>query len=88
MVWVTSSRAESRLQQRGWSSRDGLMASSFSSSAAELRIAGFLSRARSRKERMARLQSSAMSSRGGAFLWICGGEGEIKFCSESRTFRK
>lgn len=71
MVLVTSSRAESRLQQRGWSSLDGLMASSFSSSDAELRRAGFLSRARSRKERMTRLQSSAMSSRGGACLWIC-----------------
>lgn len=71
MVLVTSSRAESRLQQRGWSSLDGLMASSFSSSDAELRRAGFLSRARSRKERMSGLQSSAMSSRGGACLWIC-----------------
>ena len=71
MVWVTSSRAESRLQQRGWSSLGGLMASSFSSSDAELRRAGFLSRARFRKERLERLQSSAMSSRGGACLWIC-----------------
>lgn len=49
------------------------MASSFSSSDAELLRAGFLSSARSRKERMARLQSSAMSSRGGACLWICEG---------------
>lgn len=71
MVWVTSSRAESRLQQRGWSSLGGLMASSFSSADAELRRAGFLSRARSRKVRMARLQSFAMSTRGGACLWIC-----------------
>lgn len=47
------------------------MASSFSSSDAELRRDGFLSRARFRKESMARLQSSAMSSRGGACLWIC-----------------
>lgn len=70
-VSVTSSSAESRLQQRGWSSLGGLMASSFSSSDAELRRDGFLSRARFRKERMVRLQSSAMSSRGGACLWIC-----------------
>lgn len=70
-VWVASSRAESRLQQRGWSSLGGLMASSFSSSDAELRSAGFLSRARSRKERMATLQSSDTSSRGGACLCIC-----------------
>lgn len=71
MVWVASSSAESRLQQRGWSSLGGLMASSFSSSDAELLRTGFFSRARSRKERMAWLQSSAMSSRGGACLCIC-----------------
>lgn len=47
------------------------MASSFNSSDAELRRDGFLSRARFRKESMERLQSSAMSSRGGACLWIC-----------------
>lgn len=47
------------------------MASSFSSSDAELRSAGFLSRARSRKDRITGLQSSAMSSKGGACLWIC-----------------
>lgn len=47
------------------------MASSFSSSDAELRSAGFLSRARSRKDCITGLQSSAMSSKGGACLWIC-----------------
>lgn len=70
-VSVTSCSAESRLQQRGWSSLGGLMASSLRSSDAELRWAGFLSIARFRKERIVRLQSSAMSSRGGACLWIC-----------------
>ncbi|CAB1349420.1 unnamed protein product, partial [Coregonus sp. 'balchen'] len=44
------------------------MASSLRSSAAELRLAGFLSRDLSRKDRMTPLQSSAMSSRGGACL--------------------
>lgn len=68
---VPSSSAESRLQQRGWSSRDGWRASSFSNSVAELLRAGTLSSACSRSLRIAGLQLSGMSSRGGACLWIC-----------------
>ena len=69
--------AESRLQQRGWSSLGGCSAWWASSSVAEARRAGFLSIARPRKERMAGLQSSATSSMGGASLWIWGGAGGV-----------
>lgn len=87
MGWFASYRAESRLQQRGWSSLGGLMASSFSSSEAELRWAGFLSRARPRKVRMTGLQSSAMSSKGGACLWIWWEEDHRKVSIKKKSCR-
>lgn len=65
-----SKRAESRLWQRGCSSLGGFRASCFSRSAALGRWLGFLSRAASISSRRPGLQSSAMSSKGGACLWI------------------
>ena len=79
--------AESRLQQRGWSSLGGCSASWASSSVAEARRAGFLSIARPRKERMAGLQSSATSSMGGASLWIWGGEEGLVMLQEGSQIR-
>lgn len=66
-----SKRAESRLWQRGWSSLGGFRASCFSRSAAMGRWLGFLSKAASISSLMPGLQSSAISSNGGACLWIC-----------------
>lgn len=65
-----SKRAESRLWQRGWSSLGGFRASCFSRSAALGRWLGFLSKAASITSLMPGLQSSAISSNGGACLWI------------------
>lgn len=65
-----SKRAESRLWQRGWSSLGGFRASCFSRSAALGRWLGFLSRAASISSLMPGLQSWAISSNGGACLWI------------------
>lgn len=65
-----SSRAESRLWQRGCSSLGGCKASCLRSSVAEGLWFGFLSRAASSSLLMPLLQSAAMSSSGGACLCI------------------
>lgn len=66
-----SNNAESRLWHRGCSSGGGCKASCFSKSAADSLWLGFLSRAASSNSLMEVLQSSAMSSKGGACLCIC-----------------
>lgn len=69
-----SNNAESRLWHRGCSSGGGCKASCFSKSPADSLWLGFLSRAASSNSLMEVLQSSAISSKGGACLCICWNE--------------
>lgn len=75
-----SNNAESRLWHRGCSSGGGCKASCFSNSAADSLWLGFLSRAASSNSLMEVLQSSAISSKGGACLCI--------YCSAKRPWKQ